>query len=65
MDREGHVWIDGKKIVAVRPTTAFADLFVPGNANTAAPEETTVLNKTGATGLEPGLSTSSSVEIRL
>jgi hypothetical protein len=64
MDREGHVWIDGKKIVAVRPTTAFADLFVPGNANTAAPEET-VLKKTGATGLEPGLSTSSSVEIRL
>jgi hypothetical protein len=33
MDRERHVWIDGKKIVAVRPTTAFADLFVPGNRN--------------------------------
>jgi hypothetical protein len=34
---------DGKKIVAVKPTAAFADLFVPGNTNTAAPEETTVL----------------------
>lgn len=40
-----RVWIDGKRIVAVKPTAAFADLFVPGNTNTAAPEDATVLKK--------------------
>jgi site-specific DNA recombinase len=35
-----RVWVDGDRIVGVRPTPAFADLFVPTNANTAA--ETTV-----------------------
>ena len=32
------VWIDGRKIVAVRPTSAFATLFSPGTNNAASKE---------------------------
>jgi hypothetical protein len=33
-----RIWIDGHRIVAVRPTSAFADLFLP-RTNNAASEE--------------------------
>ena len=61
-----RVWIDESRIVAVRPTRAFAPFFErrpsgrghrPTNDN-AAPKRSGEVESTGATGVEPGVPTS-------
>jgi hypothetical protein len=46
------VWIDGHKIVAVRPTTAFASFFLPGT-NNAAPGEAAMCKERERRGSNP------------
>lgn len=58
-----RVWIDGQRVVAIKPTQAFAPLFAP--ESTTPPKKGGDVGTTEATGLDSGVPTPGDIEIRL
>jgi len=52
-----RVWFGEWRVVAVRPTAALAGFFGPGNSNAAQVGGVWSDERTGATGVEPGIPT--------